>query len=77
MTKTNGSTPNSLATLTAIGVKSTAVALLLNIFVKKAISKKNEDNITFLKETQKFSTIKALYYTAYWMVNGFVRYFIK
>ena len=34
-------------------------------------------HITFLKETQKFSTIKALYYTAYWMVNGFVRYFIK
>ena len=34
-------------------------------------------HITFLKETQNFSTIKALYYTAYWMVNGFVRYFIK
>ena len=34
-------------------------------------------HITFLKETQNFSIIKALYYTAYWMVNGFVRYFIK
>lgn len=34
-------------------------------------------HITFLKETQNFSTINALYYTAFWMVNGFVRYFIK
>ncbi len=34
-------------------------------------------HITFLKETQNFSTIKALYYTAYWMINGFVRYFLK
>jgi len=34
-------------------------------------------HITFLKETQNFSTINALYYTAFWMINGFVRYFIK
>ena len=34
-------------------------------------------HITFLKETQNFSTLVALYYTAHWMVNGFVRYFIK
>jgi len=34
-------------------------------------------HITFLKETQNFSTLEALYYTAHWMVNGFVRYFIK
>lgn len=34
-------------------------------------------HITFLKETQNFSTVKALYYTGYWMVNGFIRYFIK
>lgn len=34
-------------------------------------------HIAFLKDTQGFSTIKAMYYTGYWMVNGFVRYFIK
>lgn len=34
-------------------------------------------HITFLTETQNISTIRALYYSAYWMVNGFVRYFIK
>lgn len=34
-------------------------------------------HITFLKETQNLSTINAFYYTAYWMVNGFVRYFIN
>lgn len=34
-------------------------------------------HISFLKETQNFSTIKALYYTSYWMINGFVRYFLK
>ncbi|CAL2094216.1 glycosyltransferase family 2 protein [Tenacibaculum sp. 190524A02b] len=34
-------------------------------------------HVAFLKETQGFSTIKALYFTAYWMVNGFIRYFLK
>lgn len=34
-------------------------------------------HISFLKDTQGFSTIKAIYYTGFWMVNGFVRYFIK
>lgn len=34
-------------------------------------------HITFLKDTQGFGTLKALYYTFFWMVNGFVRYFIK
>lgn len=34
-------------------------------------------HITFLKETQGFNNFQALYYTTYWMINGFVRYFIK
>jgi len=34
-------------------------------------------HILFLKETQSFSTLEALYYTAYWMINGFVRFFVK
>lgn len=34
-------------------------------------------HISFLKDTQGFNTMKAIYYTGYWMVNGFVRYFIK
>lgn len=34
-------------------------------------------HISFLKDTQGFSTLKAIYYTGYWMANGFVRYFIK
>ncbi|MDR0295626.1 MAG: glycosyltransferase family 2 protein [Prevotellaceae bacterium] len=45
-----------------------------------ATSKKHKlilKHISFLKETQGFSTIKALYYTMYWMLNGFVRYIIK
>jgi len=31
----------------------------------------------FLKDTQGFGTIKALYFTAFWMINGFYKYFIK
>jgi|SRR5690606_37519684 len=31
----------------------------------------------FLKETQEFGTLKALYYTVFWMVNGFYKYFMK
>lgn len=34
-------------------------------------------HISFLKDTQGFSTTKAIYYTAYWMINGFIRYFLK
>lgn len=34
-------------------------------------------HIVFLKETQEFSTVEALYYTCYWMINGFMRYFLK
>jgi len=34
-------------------------------------------HISFLKDTQGFSTLKAIYYTGYWMANGFVRYFIN
>lgn len=34
-------------------------------------------HISFLKNTQGFNTLQAIYYTGYWMVNGFVRYFIK
>ena len=31
----------------------------------------------FLKETQNFNSFKAIYYTIFWMVNGFIRYYIK
>lgn len=34
-------------------------------------------HVSFLKDSQGFTSIKALYYTGYWMINGFVRYFIK
>lgn len=34
-------------------------------------------HISFLKDTQGFSYPKAFYYTAFWMINGFIRYFIK
>jgi teichuronic acid biosynthesis glycosyltransferase TuaG len=34
-------------------------------------------HVSFLKETQNFNTIQAIYYTMYWMVNGFIRYFVK
>ncbi len=34
-------------------------------------------HISFLRDTQGFNIIKSVYYTGYWMVNGFVRYFIK
>ncbi|MCL4146599.1 UNVERIFIED_CONTAM: hypothetical protein GTU68_029390 [Idotea baltica] len=34
-------------------------------------------HIAFLKETQGFNTLNSLYYTFFWMVNGFVRYFVK
>lgn len=31
----------------------------------------------FLKDTQEFGSLKALYYTSFWMINGFYKYFIK
>lgn len=34
-------------------------------------------HVLFLKDTQGFNIIKAMYYTLYWMMNGFVRHFIK
>lgn len=34
-------------------------------------------HIEFLKDTQGFNTAKAVYYTSYWMLNGFVRYYLK
>lgn len=45
-----------------------------------ATSKKHKlvfKHVKFLMETQNFSLIKAMYYTSYWMANGFIRYFIK
>jgi teichuronic acid biosynthesis glycosyltransferase TuaG len=34
-------------------------------------------HVAFLKETQGFNTPTALYYTAYWLINGIVRYYLK
>jgi teichuronic acid biosynthesis glycosyltransferase TuaG len=31
----------------------------------------------FLRSTQKLNVIAAIYYTSFWAVNGFVRYYIK
>ena len=35
------------------------------------------DHVTFLMETQALGLFKSIYYTLYWMVNGFFRYMIK
>lgn len=35
------------------------------------------NHVKFLMETQSMNFIQALYYTTFWMVNGFIRYFIK
>lgn len=35
------------------------------------------NHISFLKETQKMNFFQALYYTSYWMFNGFIRYYVK
>ncbi len=65
------------------GVKSHGIDMELAHYrqVKNsATSKKYKlilKHISFLKETQMFSTIKAIYYTGFWVKNGFVRYFIK
>lgn len=32
---------------------------------------------SFLKETQKMNWFLAIYYTMYWAINGFVRYYLK
>lgn len=45
-----------------------------------ATSKKHKlvlKHMDFLRETQGFNIIQALYYTCFWMINGFIRYFIK
>lgn len=34
-------------------------------------------HISFLKDTQDFNTLQSLYFTMHWMVNGFIRYFLK
>ena len=34
-------------------------------------------HVRFLMETQSMNLIQALYYTSFWMVNGFIRYFVK
>lgn len=34
-------------------------------------------HVFFLKETQKFNIVKSIYYTIFWMINGFIRYKIK
>jgi Glycosyltransferases involved in cell wall biogenesis len=34
-------------------------------------------HFSFLKETQEMNSIQAIYYTAYWLVNGFIRYYVK
>lgn len=34
-------------------------------------------HVRFLMETQDFNIFTSVYYTIYWMINGFVRYFIK
>lgn len=35
------------------------------------------EHVSFLKNIEGLSTFKAIYYTSYWMVNGFIRYFLK
>jgi teichuronic acid biosynthesis glycosyltransferase TuaG len=34
-------------------------------------------HFSFLKETQQMNYAQAAYYTSYWLINGFVRYYIK
>jgi teichuronic acid biosynthesis glycosyltransferase TuaG len=34
-------------------------------------------HVIFLKETQGMNILESLYYTFYWMMNGFMRYYIK
>lgn len=65
------------------GVKSYGLDIELAYYRQvqgSATSKKYKliiKHITFLKDTQGFSTFKALYYTGYWLINGVVRYYIK
>ena len=49
-------------------VKNSATSKKYNLILK---------HFTFLKDTQDFNTIEALYYTFYWMINGFIKYYIK
>ena len=35
------------------------------------------NHVQFLIETQSFSIFQAIYYTMFWMINGFFRYFLK
>ncbi len=34
-------------------------------------------HVSFLRETQGLGLIKAIYYTAWWMLNGVIRYYVK
>lgn len=34
-------------------------------------------HVSFLKETQRMNSLQALYYTAYWLINGIIRYYLK
>jgi len=49
-------------------VKTSATSKKYNLIFKHVI---------FLKNTQQFNLVKAVYFTFYWMINGFIRYYIK
>lgn len=65
------------------GVSSHPINLELAYYRQRpdsATSKKSAlilNHVKFLMETQSMNFFQALYYTFYWMINGFIRYFIK
>jgi teichuronic acid biosynthesis glycosyltransferase TuaG len=65
------------------GIESYPIDIELAFYRQRpgsATSKKSSlilGHIKFLMETQSMNLIQALYYTSYWMFNGFIRYFIK
>ena len=65
------------------GVSSQPIDLELAYYRQRpnsATSKKSSlifNHVIFLMETQSMNFFQALYYTFYWMINGFIRYFVK
>ncbi|WP_313264657.1 glycosyltransferase family 2 protein [Sphingobacterium sp.] len=65
------------------GVKSYGLDIELAYYRQvsnSATSKKSQlilKHVSFLRDTQGFGTVKAWYYTLYWMVNGFIRYYLR
>ena len=65
------------------GIKSYPIDIELAYYRQRTGSSTNRKwtliikHIYFLMETQNMNLLYAIYYTMFWLVNGFIRYYVK